>query len=476
MVHGIRQPRIPRPGPARRTVALDPPVTGRQYARSFQSRHRLRYSNRTGSSPLRRVAALLLLAAALSGAARPASAATARDLSGRIRIDGFTSDFTDSESVFGNNPDGTPQEASDDSKWGVNDDINQIRITWDARYLYLAGEGKIWSNNMILFIDSVQGQGLARMDSLNSWRRNFFFDSDPVNGFQPDLFLATWDGNTAPRLITQIRGQTVEDDVPGALFSAAATFSQGNSGRAMEAAIPWSTVFLAQAGLGVRETLVTVGGVSDTTAILPRGAKIRICGVITGGGDGSGGPDAAPDNVEGLSSDAGAAAVIDNYATIDLDRNDDTGLGHGGPDGVADWGVEPKSRVSFRFPPPILGLRFCIADLTFDRPVLLPDLGEHIHFSLKMEPTPDPADPNNQVRTVLTSAFVYDMHGRPVRTLYTGLARPVLDVNDPVLHDRYDSWDGRDDRGAIVPPGIYVVRLVTGQGECRALRSFAVVR
>jgi len=424
---------------------------------------------------LLRHAALILLVAALPGAAQPAAAATARDLSGRIRIDGFTSDYTDSEKIFGINPNGQPQEATDDSKWGVNNDINQIRITWDARYLYLAGEGKIWGNNMILFIDSVPGRGLARMDSLNSWRRNFFFDTDPVSGFGPDLFVATWDGNTSPRLITQIRGQTVEDDVPGALFSAAATFSQGNSGRAMEAAIPWATVFLQQAGLGVRETLITVNGVSDTIAILPRGAKLKICGVITGGGDGTGGPDSAPDNTQGLSSDGSAKAVIDNYAIIDLDRNDDTGLGHGGPDGVADWGVEPISRVTFRFPPPIVGRLFCAKDLVFDRPALLPDRGEHLRWDVSLEPPPDPSDPDNGARKIQLSAYIYNLRGHAVRTLYTSQERPVLRPNDPAYHV-FDSWDGRDDSGAIVPPGIYMVRLVTEPGVCRLIRSFVVVR
>jgi hypothetical protein len=430
----------------------------------------------TPGRPLHRAASLLLLIAGIATTAVSAYAVTARDLSGRIRVDGFTSDFQPDESVFGRNADGTLQEAPDDSKWGVNNDVNQIRITWDARFLYLAGEGRIWGNNMILFIDSIRDRGLARMDSLNSWRRNFFFDSEGPAGFGPDLFVATWDGNTAPRMITQIRGQTVQDDVPGGLFNAAASFSQGNTGRAMEAAIPWSSVFLAQAGVGVRDTLVTVNGISDTIAVLPRGAKLRICAVITGGGDGTGGPDAAPDNVEGLSSDGGTAAFIDNYAEIDLDRNDDTGLGGGGPDGIADWDVEPSSRVTFRFPPPILGLRFCISDIQMDRPVLLPDLGERIRFKLQIDPQPDPSDPNNLVRGVTTSAYIYDLRGRAVRTLYAGVSRPVLDVNWAAVHDQYDWWDGRDDHGTIVPPGVYVLRVVTGQGTCRALRSFAVIR
>ena len=421
-----------------------------------------------------RLAALLLLTAALFGAARPASAVTARDLltgpNARIRIDGYTTEFTDSERVFGLNPDGTPQEASDDSKWGMNNDINQIRITWDNTNLYIAGEGKIGDanghNNMILFIDSVQGQGLARMDSLNSWRRNFFFDTDSAAGFTPDLFVATWDNaQEPPHLITWVSAQTVLDNVIGAqppnAFTAATTFASDNSGRAMEASIPWTTVFRGHA--------------------FPRGAKIRICGAITGGGDGTGCPDAAPDNGQGLSSDAGTKAVIDNYAIIDLDRNADIqggavpGPAVPGGDGVPDFGVEPISRVSFRFPPPIFPKSFCVKDILFDRPALLPDRGEQIHFNVRLEPEPDPRDLNNGARKITMSAYVYDLRGREVRTLYESQGRPVLAPGGPA-YAAYDVWDGRDRNGAIVPPGIYIVRIITEPGVCRALRAFAVVR
>ena len=227
----------------------------------------------------------------------------------------------------------------------------------------------------------------------------------------------------------------------------------------MEAAIPWTTVFRGH--------------------IIPRGAKIKICGVITGGGDGTGGPDAAPDNGQGLSSDASAKAVIDNYAIIDLDRNTDiqggSVPGPAGPDGVPDFGVEPISRVTFRFPPPIFPKSYCVKEILFDRPALLPDRGEHIHFNMTLEPVPDPLDLNNGARKISMSAYVYDLRGRSVRTLYQNMSRPVLAPSGPA-YSAYDTWDGRDQNGAIVPPGVYIVRIVTEPGVCRALRAFAVVR
>ena len=110
-----------------------------------------------------------LLAASLLAAllAIPALAVTARDLSARIRIDGFTNDFTADESVFGFNAElGAAEEAVDDSKWGVNNDLNNIRITWDAANLYVAGEGRTWGNNMVILIDAVPERGARTQNGL----------------------------------------------------------------------------------------------------------------------------------------------------------------------------------------------------------------------------------------------------------------------------------------------------------------------
>ena len=106
--------------------------------------------------------------------APPATATTARDLSSRFRIDGFTNDYSPDEIMFGfNTAANAPEEASDDSRWGVNNDITQVRLSWDTQYLYIAGEGRIWDNNLIMLFDSVPGRGLVSMTALNSWRRNF---------------------------------------------------------------------------------------------------------------------------------------------------------------------------------------------------------------------------------------------------------------------------------------------------------------
>jgi len=275
--------------------------------------------------------AVLVLAAMLSAAA--ACAITAPNLQSRIVIDGSTSDWQADECVFGTNADGSPQEASNDSKLGPNLDIHQIRVTWDRANLYIAGEGIIWGNNMVIAIDASPALGLTSMGTLNSWRRNVTY---PAGQFEPEVFCATWDGNTSPRLELLTPANSVDDRVAGPTFTAAATFLQGESGHAMEFRIPWTTVFAYSGGVVRRDTVLA--GVPDSLFFLPPFTAIRIAGFVTGGADGTGGPDVAPNNALGCSMDLNATLSVDNFATIIVDQDGD---------GLPDMGVSPSSRVVF---------------------------------------------------------------------------------------------------------------------------------
>jgi hypothetical protein len=93
---------------------------------------------------------------------------------------GFRWDFAPGESVFGATDAGVLEEPTNDSQWGPFNDINQIKVTWDAQNLYVACDGFIWDNNMILLMDfagsggpdfASDGEGLTAMTGLNSWRR-----------------------------------------------------------------------------------------------------------------------------------------------------------------------------------------------------------------------------------------------------------------------------------------------------------------
>ena len=431
-----------------------------------------------------RLRTLLIALAALGSLAAPAAALTARDLSARMHIDGYTNDFVDGdESVFGIDPrSGLPQESHTDSYW-QNNELYQIRITWDARFLYLGVEGICWGNNIILLMDTVPGRGLSDMTSLNSWRRNFSFDPFgryPGDEFLPDVFGATWDTNLYPHFLTQTGTNTVDDHLVGPEFSAASSFSNGATGRAMEFAIPWRNVFAGLAGgtgTGTRDTVIGTPTGVDTLRRMPLGVhSIKLAAVLTGGGDGSSGPDVAPDNLRGTSKDGNGNVLVDNYALIDLDENDDTGTGNGGPDGIPDWGVSPITRVHFRYPPPVQPLRFFLQGMTFDRPVFRPDLGEAVRFHVALKPDLNPNDPLDQARTVTLSANVYDVRGRWIRNLFLNQNFAALNIDAQLDSKNQDVWDGRDAAGNKVPAGIYIVRTVIETNLDRASHAVVVVR
>jgi hypothetical protein len=430
---------------------------------------------------MRRSLSSLLLLLLLLPLAAPSWATTARSLSERILVDGFTTDWEADESLFGYNAAlKMLEEPTDDSKWGVNNDISQVRVTWDADTLYFAGDAKIWGNNLVILVDVLPDRGMATMSGLNSWSRNFTFDTTDVvhnNDFAPDLFGATWDQNPTPHLVIYNSGTQVTDlQVGGGQFRAASAFYQDRDGRAMEVAVPWSLVFADDPDS--RDTVVTVGGIRDTLRWFPPGSRrLKICCVLTAGGDNTGGPDSAPDNTRGHTSDGTAFVYIDNFAEIALDLKDDTGLGHGGPDGIPDWNVGPCDRAEpgrfrFKYPVPVVSVRFGLDQLELNRPAFAPDLGERVHFRFEVTPPLDPADPLAPYRTVDLSANVFDMRGRFVRNLYIYDRRSALAPADPTL----DAWDGRDQSGRVVAPGVYVLRLVIEPNLSRQTRSVVVVR
>ncbi len=414
----------------------------------------------------RLLAALLATMVALPPLPLVAHAATAPSLAGRIVIDGFPAEYTADEALFGPGIGGVPEESNFDSAWGPDNDLNQVHITWDRDSIYVSSEGVIWGNNMIVLFDVIPDRGMESMRQLNAWSRNFTFGDD----FRPDLFLATWDGNTNPRLLIHQGGTQVRDNQVGELFRAAATFSTSQRGRAMEFAIPWNTFFLGPEGLGVTRTFVPA--LSETVNVFPPGTAIKVAAVITAGGDNTGGPDSAPDNTRGHVNDGNQDVLVDNWARLELDRLDDTGLGGGGADGVADWGISPKSRTTFKFQPPVVAVRLEVAELSFDRPAFAPSRGEKTRLRFRVDPPADPADPLSASRTLSVTANVFNAEGRLVRNLFVNQTRTAAAPNDSTI----DVWDGRDDAGALVPGGVYVVRLVVEPNVARVTRPVVVVR
>lgn len=429
-----------------------PPSRGARRRDHVIRRHASRRPPRPGFRP-----SLPLLLGLCACLAAPVSslAGTALDLSGRMLIDGLTDEWESDESLLQTNDSdpGNPvlEESLSDSKWGFNNDLNQIRLTWDANFLYVAVNAIIWGNNTILLFDYAPG-GLCAMTELNSWRRNFVF-----KGITPDMFLATWDGNTAPQVWkSTTAGNNVSEEQ--GTFVAAATFSQGTTGRAMEAAIPWTLLF----GDVEKRFVPAIG---DSMYPIPAGIEeLRVVAVLTAGADGTGGPDSAPDNLRGHSDDSSQQVTIDNWAVIPLDLDGPGSL----PDGYVDLGADIRARETFRIRPPVKSIRYEIDRIDFNASVISPEQGGRLEFDVAFTPEPSAED----LRSLSLSAEVFNVAGVRVRTLFAADVCAEVNLTDPSTL----IWDGRDDRGRIVDGGVYVLRLALEPDLSRKVRALSVVR
>ena len=418
-----------------------------------------------------RVVGCALMACGLAAAAGATTALHRGGASGdSITVDGSTLDFASDEALMQSSSTAaastrTLYESRADSRWGANNELLQVHLTWDRDSVYVGVDGVSWGNNVLLLFDTRPG-GLAGMSTLNAWRRNFFF----CGGFQPDLFLATWDTNRQPQMWRASGSNSVRQLGAGE-FLAAASFQQADQGKGMEAAIPWSTMW-ESALLGYN------AAVRDSMPQRPGDVfrEIRCVAVLTGGGDGTSGPDVIPDNLEGMVSDGSQAVTLDNYL---LTTFDDDG------DGFPDFGVSPRERTETAVPLPVLFGPPRLADVTLDRAAFCPSLGQSLTFALHA------AASTTQAGAFTLSSTIYDMRGHLVRTLYDNndkdvpkrgerCGRDPSRKGDCVTPSPDDVWDGRDRHGALVPPGLYVLRVVGGGcnalGTARIDRGVAVVR
>jgi hypothetical protein len=420
----------------------------------------------------------------------PAQAGTAIDLTDRIVIDGSTADYLDDETIFQRRvvPQGDSaavgalEESTIDSKWGRFNDINNIRVTWDAHYLYVAVEGYSFNNNMMIFFDTLplpdgQAPGWTSFSSIEGgWRRAVSFD----NGFNPEVFLASWDGNTVPQLWTYT-GPNRDSQVATGSFPTAATFSRDLPDRAMEAAIPWDTVFL---GKGTWEYSADYG---DSVYVMPTDVtEIRLAAWVTTGGDGGGGPDTAPDNISGTQVDSAVPVVLDNFVRIPLDRVNASG--GGSPDHVPDFDVPvrvPSTQQTpdeyaayvkdyFFVPPPVRGQALQIDQFVASPKAIAPELGDVLHFRFTVAP-PITDENLRRTRRIPFTVRVFDMNGERVRTIYDSFAFTPADLENPDP-PAANVFDGRDDRGNMLKAGVYVLQVVLEPGLDQSRRGIAVVR
>ncbi len=349
------------------------------------------------------------------------TAVTASDLSGRIVIDGYSDDFAADEFILSDST-GVPLEYYNDSRWGENNDVRQIKVTWDQDFLYVAVDATCWDNNVILYIDIYDDYGIVDMDDMNTWNRLFRFYN-----LNPDFFLATWDTNTNPQFWVVDEGYTdyaIEGGSASLGYEDYATFDTGGSGRALEAKIPWAELYY-----------------SEERSMLNY-PTIKFVSVITGGGDHTAGPDAAPDNQSGMPSDT-QTVVLDNYVEVPVDQNGD---------GEPDMGIMPNRYTTFFKRPPFESEALKVERVVFHNgKVFAPTRGEALSFSLESN------------RGSVFDVEIYNLEGKKI-----GLA--------PLVDELEWEWAGRDEDGDVVPFGIYILRFIADSGEVSHKEAVVLIK
>jgi hypothetical protein len=331
-------------------------------------------------------------------------ATTAPSLSDRIRIDGVLDEYAPDEFVL----DATSSlpETANDSKWGTDDDISRVALTWDHSYLYVAVEGRSFDSFLALFVSN-RGGGLRTLEDAGAFRRALQLTDFPVN------LMALAQPERLPEVAR------ADDSHPFALVDRgtvpAAVAGTRNGPVGFEMAVPWSMLSLAN--------------------------PLRVLAAITGE-VGSGAGDAAPDPNASLDDDRFARAVLDVHIGLVPDAN---------RDGV------PDDSVSTRATAVIEGgatpaLSSDDADVRFDvvKRAFAPDRGESSDVGFEVVSG-----------VVFVNFHVYSLEGERVR---------FLNADSPDIRITAGSmvpalWDGRDDSGTIVPGGTYIVVAEWGYGR-----------
>jgi len=365
-----------------------------------------------------------LLLVVLLAAAAAASATSSAQRS--IVLDGDSSDFAEDEALFQ-----LGEELAMDSRWGEFNDINQIKATWNADTLFIAVDGYSWDNNVMLFIDTMEGAGIPDQGEVTTgWNRKFLFF-----GRSPDLFVGTWDNNASPQLWRARLGSSTQanqmapfnpenPDQPSD-FHSVASFSQGQPDRSMELAVPWATLFYGEP--------------------LPPGAAIALVAVVTTGSDYLSGPDSAPNSTFQMPENSGDQAYIDNFLILRLDRDED---------GIADLGVSPNAREGDAFGElPPMGF-----DIPLDEgftPIRIMYHDARVSaFSPNGDGELDEAviDIKTNRRSLL-EGDIFDRQGRHIDQMEGTLT----EEEDGILYRLY--WNGENYQGELQPAGLYFARV-----------------
>ena len=329
--------------------------------------------------------------------------ATAPDLRSRIRIDGRVNEYTSDEWVLDASTDFA--EWPRDSRWGTDNDIHRIAVTWDEKFLYIAVEGAIHSSAVMAFLEHTSG-GAADLVSAGALRRNVVFSH-----ISPNMIIkadkSSLDAEVAIISIVEPLRYLDVDAYESQFFQP----SRGNG--ALEIALPWSEVF-------------------------PRTGLLRFLAIVTAG-VGTGAGDAAPDPSTPLEFFRESQAHLDHSISIPVD--DDR-------DGVPDMGVRPRDAVYFGFEQQ--ARQSAAIHLQLETKSFAPDNSQSLRFRITAE--------GGDTVELYVTCDVYSVTGERVRVLFADERRVFV----PGVEPAWDQWDGRNDRGEIVRGGLYIVHVSSG--------------
>lgn len=252
-----------------------------------------------------------------------------------ITVDGTTSEWAADEK--------TPADSASDSLYGSNNELSSLYVTWDAQKLYLAFDYKAWNTGVMVLVESGSSGGAQNLCKPG------YGGAYPANLKGPgfDLMVAFFAPASASKPAVSVHtlsasgstDVTLKTGVQSTINDTANTTTFVHSG-SVEAAIPWNTIY----GLGA--------------GTVPKGATLKLVGVIRGGKDNDGLGDVNPDPAGAVIKDAcGGTKVttLDAFHTVTVDSNGDgtpdVGWSPGGNSAAPDAGVPDATPVPDSAPP-----------------------------------------------------------------------------------------------------------------------------
>jgi hypothetical protein len=190
-----------------------------------------------------------------------------------ISLNGDLSDFPADSAVF--------NDATNDSKWGADNELKLIKVWNNDSYLYLGIDVSVSDNGWLLVMDlGNDTQGATDLSQMNAWARKI-----TLQGFENDAFVASWNNDDGNRHFYTVDGNTCTEKV-----------HEGKTvGSVTEVKIPWSDLGFASG----------------------KPTQIKIAAFVVGG-DGSSAPDTMPDIVYPDGWQWNTPITIDGFLTYDV--------------------------------------------------------------------------------------------------------------------------------------------------------------